>query len=121
MLRQGTNQAIRFYLICTQKKLYTANDETLYIPTAMIGIFGIIAGAASVMSNMSFDVIKTRMQAIEKRKKTHIGYIKEMMRDEGPQAFFKGTTSRMVRVCLDVAVSFMVYEQLLKYINELPI
>lgn len=118
MVKQGTNQAIRFYLMCTQKNLYTGKDETVPVPTTIIGIFGIIAGAASVMTNISLDVIKTRMQAMRWGNKTHIQYIKDTMRDEGPQAFFKGTTTRMVRVCLDVAVTFMVYENVLKYVYD---
>lgn len=118
MVKQGTNQAIRFYLMCTQKSLYTGKDESVTIPTTMIGIFGIIAGAASVMTNISLDVIKTRMQTKRLSEKTHLQYVKDTMRDEGPLAFFKGTTTRMVRVCLDVAITFMIYENVLKYVHD---
>lgn len=108
--------------MCTQKDFYSAYDDDVVIPTPMIGIFGCIAGAASVMSNISLDVIRTRMETISKKNRNApMPPIAEMLQDEGPKAFFKGSVVRMIRVCLDVAFTFMLYERVLAYIYSLRI
>ena len=54
---------------------YTGKDEKASVPTLVTGIFGVIAGAASVFGNTPVDVVKTRMQVSwklilkEKKKK----------------------------------------------------
>lgn len=119
-INQGTNQAIRFYLMCTQKEFYSAYDEDVVIPTPMIGIFGCIAGAASVMSNISLDVIRTRMEAMSKEnKKASMAHLAQKLEQEGPKTFFKGSIVRMIRVCIDVAFTFMIYEKVIAYIYSL--
>lgn len=106
--------------MCTQKDFYSAYDEDVVIPTPMIGIFGCIAGAASVMSNISLDVVRTRMEAMSKEnKKASMTHIAQKLHEEGPQTFFKGSIVRMVRVCIDVAITFMIYEKVLAYIYSI--
>ena len=36
----------------------------------------------------------------------------QILRNEGPSAFYKGATARLARVCLDVTVIMVLYEQL---------
>lgn len=62
ILKQGSNQAIRFFVMETLKDWYKGGDNTKSVPKLVVGAFGAVAGAASVFGNTPIDVIKTRMQ-----------------------------------------------------------
>ena len=63
MMKQGTNQAIRFFVMESLKELYRGKDNVNKpVPKVITGVFGVVAGAASVFGNTPLDVIKTRMQ-----------------------------------------------------------
>ena len=63
MMKQGTNQAIRFFVMESLKELYRGKDDVHKpVPKLLTGMFGVVAGAASVFGNTPLDVIKTRMQ-----------------------------------------------------------
>jgi solute carrier family 25 (mitochondrial citrate transporter), member 1 len=65
MLKQGTNQAIRFFVMESLKEVYRGKDDVNKpVPKLITGMFGVVAGAASVFGNTPLDVIKTRMQVI---------------------------------------------------------
>ncbi|EDW97701.1 putative tricarboxylate transport protein, mitochondrial [Drosophila yakuba] len=119
ILKQGTNQAIRFLVLESLREWYKGDDHTKSVPKLLVGVFGVIAGAASVFGNTPLDVIKTRMQGLEasKYKNTaHCAY--EIMKNEGPVAFYKGTVPRLGRVCMDVAITFMIYDSFMDLFNK---
>lgn len=66
ILKQGSNQAIRFFTMETLKEQYRSyrgdTVSNLPVPKLITGAFGVIAGAASVYGNTPLDVVKTRMQ-----------------------------------------------------------
>ena len=62
MMKQGSNQAIRFFVVESLKDWYRDGDNKKSVPKLITGCFGAIAGAASVFGNTPLDVIKTRMQ-----------------------------------------------------------
>lgn len=84
-----------------------------------LGMFGAVAGAVSVFGNTPIDVVKTRMQGLEasKYKNTLDCFIK-IWKYEGPRAFYKGTVPRLSRVCLDVAITFMIYDSFMELFNK---
>ena len=48
------------------KELYRGKDNVdKPVPKLIVGVFGIVAGAASVFGNTPLDVIKTRMQVAQ--------------------------------------------------------
>ena len=55
----------RFYVIETLKDWYREGDPTKKVPKLLVGLFGGIAGAASVLGNTPLDVVKTRMQSLD--------------------------------------------------------
>lgn len=67
ILKQGSNQAIRFFVMETLKDWYKGGDNTKSVPKVVVGAFGAVAGAASVFGNTPIDVIKTRMQVCVSR------------------------------------------------------
>lgn len=62
IMKQGSNQAIRFYVMETCKDVYKGGDPNKPVPKLFVGAFGAVAGAASVFGNTPIDVVKTRMQ-----------------------------------------------------------
>lgn len=62
IMKQGSNQAIRFYVVETLKDMYRGGDNSVAVPKLVTGLFGGIAGTASVFGNTPIDVVKTRMQ-----------------------------------------------------------
>lgn len=62
ILKQGSNQAIRFCTMETLKDWYKGGNKDVVIPKVVTGFFGACAGALSVFGNTPIDVVKTRMQ-----------------------------------------------------------
>lgn len=65
ILKQGTNQAIRFFVFNEIKKYLQQGDKTKDIGVVQTFCAGGLAGAASVFGNTPIDVVKTRMQVCE--------------------------------------------------------
>merc|ERR1712141_734740 len=119
IIKQGSNQAIRFYVIESLKDWYREGDPKKPVPKLIVGLMGGFAGACSVFGNTPLDVIKTRMQGLEaSRYKSTFDCAKQIMVHEGPRAFYKGTIPRMSRVCLDVAITFMIYDTFMEYFSK---
>ena len=62
ILKQGSNQAMRFFVMESCKNWYRDGDPNVKVPTLVVGAFGALAGAVSVYGNTPIDVIKTRLQ-----------------------------------------------------------
>ncbi|XP_063299900.1 tricarboxylate transport protein, mitochondrial-like [Pelobates fuscus] len=119
VLKQGSNQAIRFFVMTSLRNWYLGDDPQREMNPFITGIFGATAGAASVFGNTPLDVIKTRMQGLESHKyKSTLDCANQILRNEGPLAFYKGTVPRLGRVCLDVAIVFVIYEEVVKVLNR---
>ncbi|XP_021966873.1 putative tricarboxylate transport protein, mitochondrial [Folsomia candida] len=119
IMKQGSNQAIRFYVMETLKDWYRGGDPKAPVPKLVVGAFGAFAGAASVFGNTPIDVIKTRMQGLEAAKyKNTLDCAAQIWKNEGPKAFYKGTVPRLSRVCLDVAITFMIYDSFMDLFNK---
>ena len=117
ILKQATNQAIRFTVYNELKKWLGVDPKKSANPLISLGC-GAIAGAASVFGNTPLDVIKTRMQSLESAKyKNSLDCARRILSEEGAGAFYKGVTPRLGRVCLDVAIVMTLYEQVLALIN----
>ena len=62
MLKQGTNQMIRFFVYSNLKSWLQEGDNSKDIGAIRTFLIGGVAGAASVFGNTPIDVVKTRMQ-----------------------------------------------------------
>lgn len=118
-LKQGSNQAIRFFVMESLKDWYRGGDPKKHVNKFLVGMFGAVAGAASVFGNTPIDVVKTRMQGLEASKyKNTVDCALQIWKHEGPRAFYKGTVPRLSRVCLDVAITFMIYDSFMDLFNK---
>ncbi|CAJ0584243.1 unnamed protein product, partial [Mesorhabditis spiculigera] len=119
IMKQGSNQAIRFFVMETLKDWYRGGDNTKPIAKPLVGLMGAVAGAASVYGNTPVDVVKTRMQGLDRHKyKNTLDCALQIWRKEGFFAFYKGTVPRLSRVCLDVAITFMIYDSIIEALNK---
>ena len=120
ILKQGSNQAIRFFVMETLKDWYRGGDPNKHVNKLVVGMFGAVAGAASVFGNTPIDVVKTRMQGLEASKyKSTLDCFLKIAKHEGFPAFYKGTVPRLGRVCLDVAITFMIYDSFMDLFNKI--
>nr|pir hypothetical protein K11H3.3 - Caenorhabditis elegans [Caenorhabditis elegans] len=118
MAKQGSNQAIRFFVMETLKDWYRGGDNTQPISKPIVGLMGAVAGAASVYGNTPIDVVKTRMQGLEAKKyKNTLDCAMQIWKKEGFFAFYKGTVPRLSRVCLDVGITFMIYDSIIEFLD----
>nr|ACO14982.1 tricarboxylate transport protein, mitochondrial precursor [Caligus clemensi] len=119
IMKQGSNQAIRFYVMESLKDWYRGGDNSKHVPKLLVGCFGGFAGACSVLGNTPLDVVKTRMQGLEAhRYKNTFDCARQILVHEGPRTFYKGTVPRMSRVVLDVAITFMIYDSFMEFFNK---
>lgn len=82
--------------------------------------FFIYAGAASVFGNTPLDVVKTRMQGLEAHLyKNTLDCAIKVWKNEGVWAFYKGTIPRLSRVCLDVAITFVIYDSFMDLFKKI--
>merc|ERR1712012_1309934 len=99
-------------------KAMVGNDKEALKSPIYNGIAGACAGAVSVILTMPQDTVKTRMQGEDAKKqyKSTIDCAMQILKKEGPAFFFSGTVPRMVRVSLDVGITFCIFPLLSKYI-----
>lgn len=68
----------------TLKDWYRGGDSSKHVSKPMVGLFGAIAGAASVYGNTPIDVVKTRLQGLDAKKyKGTIDCIMQIWKKEG--------------------------------------
>jgi len=110
VLKQSTNQGTRFLVYAE-----TRNFLDRFFNSSMLKDFiaGFLAGVCSVFVNNPVDVIKTQMQGLEAQKyKGTIDCFMTILRNEGVRGFYKGVTPRLMRVSLDVSITFTVFNQM---------
>ncbi|KAL4223751.1 hypothetical protein ACF0H5_017217 [Mactra antiquata] len=119
ILKQSSNQAVRIFVMETLKHWYRGEDHHKEVPMLINGCFGAFAGLCSVYANTPVDVIKTRLQGLDAHKyKGTIDCAIKIYKYEGLRAFYKGTVPRLSRVCLDVAITFMIYDKIMFWFNK---
>ncbi|KAK0711935.1 mitochondrial carrier domain-containing protein [Lasiosphaeris hirsuta] len=117
-LRQGSNQAVNFTAYTYFKewlRKWQPELEGANLPSWQTTLIGLVSGAMGPLSNAPIDTIKTRLQKTPAEPGTtamqRISRIaKDMIRQEGIHAFYKGITPRIMRVAPGQAVTFTVYE-----------
>ncbi|XP_061747384.1 tricarboxylate transport protein A, mitochondrial isoform X2 [Nerophis ophidion] len=96
VLKQGTNQAIRFYVMNALRNWYKGDDTRKELHPIVTAMFGATAGAASVFGNTPLDVVKTRMQGLDAhRYRNTLDCAFQILKQEGPLA---GLTKELDRL-----------------------
>lgn len=125
-LRQGSNQAVNFSAYAGMKS-WLQNLQPAYhggreLPSWQTMIIGLVSGAMGPLSNAPIDTIKTRLQKTPSASGETTGsriraITRDMWKQEGVHAFYKGITPRVMRVAPGQAVTFTVYESLKQWLE----
>merc|ERR1719220_1710839 len=109
--KQGTNQMVRFPVQHLTLQAMVGGDKEKMKSPIFNGIAGAAAGAVSVILTMPQDTVKTRMQGEEAKQlyKGTLDCATQILGKEGPAFFFSGTWPRMIRVSLDVGITFCIF------------
>lgn len=78
---------------------------------------GGIAGVFTWLGIIPFDFIKTRIQYDASYRKGILYTIKKIMKEEGISSFFKGSSPILLRAFPVNAITFLVYEEVIKYLH----
>lgn len=116
VIKQGSNQAIRFSVMESLKTWYMVRNDKKCVPKYMVCLFGAIAGASSVMGNNPIDVVKTRVQ--NGVSKNSLSCAKEILTKEGVRGFYRGCLPRLNRVTIEVALAFVIFDSVVNLINK---
>jgi len=118
ILKQGTNQMVRFPTQHYFMIFAVGDDQEKRKSPIYNGLAGAAAGAVSVILTMPMDTVKTRMQGEEAKAKYKgtLDCATQILKNDGPGFFFAGTWPRMIRVSLDVGITFCIFPLLSKYI-----
>lgn len=113
--RQATNQGVNFTVYSKIKERLLEYHNTDVLPAWETSGIGLISGALGPLSNAPLDTIKTRLQkttyASNESGLVRIAKIgKQLIKEEGMAALYKGITPRIMRVAPGQAVTFTVYE-----------
>ncbi|KAL7626513.1 Mitochondrial succinate-fumarate transporter [Parahypoxylon ruwenzoriense] len=122
-LRQGSNQAVNFTAYTYFKEALLkwqsqkGEGNAVALPSWQTTLIGLVSGAMGPLSNAPIDTIKTRLQKTPAEEGVsafkRISLIaRDMFKQEGFHAFYKGITPRIMRVAPGQAVTFTVYEYL---------
>lgn len=125
-LRQATNQAVNFTGYQYLKNWLLESQNLDALPSYQHLLAGGFSGALGPLSNAPIDTIKTRIQRStalpgEKGFARFLRVSKQIYVEEGWRAFYKGLTPRLLRVAPGQAITFMVYERIQKWLNEIQV
>eukprot|EP01135_Chromosphaera_perkinsii_P007196 Nk52_evm4s745 gene=Nk52_evmTU4s745 len=124
VLRQATNQAVNFTVYHELKKLWLSYMDKRELASYESLFLGGFSGAMGPCANSPIDVIKTRLQkqkivAGQKPKYDGVvGTITTIYKEEGLRAFYRGLTPRLMRIAPGQAITFMVYERIVRFMNH---
>lgn len=80
---------------------------------------GTIGGIAQVLVGQPFDTVKVRLQSAPEGTYSGAGdVIKQLMKNEGPKGFYKGTLTPLIGVGACVSVQFSVNEFMKRYYDN---
>jgi len=116
ILKQGSNQAIRFSCMESLRMWYTGGDLSRPVPFPVVALFGAVAGGTSVLANTPVDVVKTRMQS--GAHSSSLQCIRQVAIKEGVRGFYKGCMPRLNRVCLEVGLAFCIFDTVQELFNK---
>ncbi|GAB5369620.1 hypothetical protein AAMO2058_001420900 [Amorphochlora amoebiformis] len=125
MLKQGSNQGLRFMWFAKYKEYLTgehnpSKQRSLSPHEAFLG--GTSAGCFSTLCNNPIDFVKTRMQGIHASKyRNSWDCLSRSVREEGFLALYRGVLPRLGRVVPGQGIIFMSFEIIQAQIEKIVV
>lgn len=118
--RQASNQGIRFVTFNELKRRLLESSGKTELPVWQALLCGMTAGCCSVLGNNPIDVIKTRTQGLDAARYDGAwDCVRQLIKNEGYRAFYKGALTRMGRVVPGQGVTFASYEYIQRLVTKL--
>lgn len=117
LMKQSSNQGVRFVVFEDTKKMLSNTIPYKVVVDLASGAF---AGFCSTMANNPVDVVKTKMQGIDAHK--YNGFADcfgQVWSKYGIAGFYRGIGPRLVRVILDVSLTFAIFHQLKRTVTQM--
>ncbi|GEQ68155.1 hypothetical protein JCM33374_g1822 [Metschnikowia sp. JCM 33374] len=113
--RQASNQGVNFTVYSKLKEYLQEYHRLEVLPSWETSLIGLFSGALGPLSNAPLDTIKTRLQktTFASNESGWMRIVKigrQLVKEEGIHALYKGITPRIMRVAPGQAVTFTVYE-----------
>lgn len=115
-IRQSTNQAFNFSIYYKLRNMFINEKEKPNM--SKIISFSLFSSSIGPILTSPIDVIKTRFMNPKYNYKSIFEAFRDIMKNEGSKAFYKGIDVRLMRVCGGQAITFCVVENLLYYTNK---
>jgi solute carrier family 25 (mitochondrial citrate transporter), member 1 len=120
ILKQSTNQGLRFMSYGIYKNAITNINGNQQITTYQSFIGGMIGGTISTLCNNPIDVVKTRMQGLNSHQYNNtLNCIRIIIKKEGVYAFYNGIIPRLMRVIPGQGIIFASYEKISHILHKL--
>ena len=114
IIKGATTNCIRFPVFGALKRWFQREDDTarpLTVSQSMMA--GAIAGAVSAVATHPIDTVMGNMQGLESgRYRSSMACARELVRAGGVASLYFGLATRVVRVVLEMSVTFTLYEQI---------
>lgn len=120
--RQASNQGVNFTVYSKLKEYLQERQQMEILPAWETSLIGLVSGALGPLSNAPLDTIKTRLQKTTYAS-NESGWVRivkigrQLVKEEGVHALYKGITPRIMRVAPGQAVTFTVYEYMKGLLN----
>jgi solute carrier family 25 citrate transporter 1 len=112
IIKVSTAQGTRFGVF----SIIPVESRNTPMKAALSGAF---AGGVSVLLFQGIDVVKSRMQGLDAHKyRSTVDCVQQIMKNEGPMAFYKGVGPRLTRVCLEVGITMSLYGEIVKMLDR---
>ena len=119
VIKQSSNQGIRFMTFGTYKQFLTRDQENDSLTSYQALFGGMLSGTVSTLGNNPIDMVKTRMQGVEAGQYFSTSdCIKQVLTKEGPLAFYKGVGARLMRVIPGQGIIFACYENISTHLES---
>lgn len=118
MLKQGSNQGLRFMAFNIYKDIVTKEGKVPMNPLMSLA-GGMMAGCFSTICNNPIDVVKTQMQGVSAAKYTSsLDCCSKIYAADGIAGFYKGCVPRMGRVVPGQGLIFMSFELIQEFVEK---
>eukprot|EP00742_Colponemidia_sp_Colp-10_P008613 GILJ01009340.1.p1 GENE.GILJ01009340.1~~GILJ01009340.1.p1 ORF type:complete len:299 (+),score=33.48 GILJ01009340.1:41-898(+) len=124
ILRDGPSSGLYFLFYQKIRSNIQTSSYSSYSSTSINFVSGAISGVLVTLATHPADVVKTRVQLQRPLEGGALYYngtldaIKKIWRDEGIHGFYKGVTARALRKAGQAAVSWTLFEDIVKFVDR---